>query len=81
MINGYKVYISNAIPSTLTKGSSNGICSALIFGNFDDLMILQWGGVDLVIDGVTLALNNQIQVVANGYYDINVLVAQNMGLD
>lgn len=76
MVNGYKCYISNAIPSTLTKGSSSGVCSAMIFGNFDDLMILQWGGVDLVIDGVTLALNNQIQVVANGYYDIMVRRAE-----
>lgn len=76
MINGYKCFISNSIPSNLTKGSSSGICSAAIFGNFDDLMILQWGGVDLVIDGVTLALNNQIQVVANGYYDILVRRAE-----
>ena len=76
MVNGYKCYISNNIPSNLTKGSSSGVCSAMIFGNFDDLMILQWGGVDLVIDGVTLALNNQIQVVANGYYDIMVRRAE-----
>lgn len=76
MINGYKCYISNSIPSNLVKGSSGSVCSALLFGNFDDLMILQWGGIDLVIDGVTLAKNNQIEVVANGYYDILVRRAE-----
>lgn len=75
-VNGYKVYISNSMPSTLTKGSSSGVCSSMYFGNFNDLMILQWGGIDLVIDGVTLAKSNQIEVVANGYYDIIVRRAE-----
>lgn len=75
-LNGYKVYVSNSMPSTLTKGSSSGVCSSMYFGNFNDLMILQWGGIDLVIDGVTLAKSNQIEVVANGYYDIIVRRAE-----
>lgn len=52
-INGYACGVSNAMPSDTTKGSSNGILSSMIFGNFNDLLIGLWGGVDLVVDPYT----------------------------
>ena len=33
-LNGYSAAVSNAVPSNLTKGTSNGVCSAIVFGNF-----------------------------------------------
>jgi HK97 family phage major capsid protein/HK97 family phage prohead protease len=48
-INGYRVGRSNQVPATLTKGTASGICSAAIFGNFNDLIIGQWGpGVEIL---------------------------------
>lgn len=47
---GYGVASSNLVPSDLTKGTSSGVCSAVIFGNFADLMIGMFGGLDVLVD-------------------------------
>jgi HK97 family phage major capsid protein/HK97 family phage prohead protease len=47
---GYGVTSSTLVPSDLTKGSSSGVCSAMIFGNFADLMIGMFGGLDVLVD-------------------------------
>jgi len=52
-MNGYKCGVSNQVPSNLTKGSSSGICSAIIYGNWLDLLIGMWGGLDLLVDPYT----------------------------
>lgn len=75
-VNGYPTFVTNSMPSNLTKGSASGICSSMYFGNFEDLAILQWGGLDLIVDGYSLAKSNQIEVVANGYYDVIVRRAE-----
>lgn len=48
MINGYPVARTNQMPKNLTKGTASGICSALIFGNWADLIIAAWGALDIV---------------------------------
>ncbi len=53
MVNGYRAAVSNQVPSTLDKGTSTGVCSAIIFGNFDDIVIGEWGAVDLLVDPYT----------------------------
>lgn len=72
LLNGYVPGITNSVPSNLTKGSSSGVCSAILFGNFDDLIIAQFGGLDLVVDGVTLATTGMVRVVANTFADVGV---------
>lgn len=52
-LNGYAGYITNAVPSNLTKGTSSGVCSALIFGNFSDLIVGLWGATDILVDPYT----------------------------
>ena len=51
-VNGYRVGVTNAVPSNLTKGSGTNL-SAILFGNFSDLMIGMWGGLDLQVDPYT----------------------------
>ena len=51
-INGYRTAVTNAVPSNLTKGTGTNL-SAIIFGNFSDLMIGMWGGLDLQVDPYT----------------------------
>lgn len=46
--NGYRVASTGQMPSNLTKGTSNGVCSAMIFGNWQDLAIGMWGGFELI---------------------------------
>lgn len=46
--NGRQVRESEAVPSNLTKGTSSGVCSAMIYANWQDLYIGQWGGIGLM---------------------------------
>ncbi|GAB3511667.1 phage major capsid protein [Emticicia fontis] len=71
-LNGYPALVSNYVPSNLTKGTANAIASAIIFGNFQDVFIGQWGVIDFVVDPYTLAKKAQVQVTANTFYDIAV---------
>lgn len=47
---GYPLAVSNLVPSNLTKGSSSGVCSALIFGNWADLLIGVWSELDILVN-------------------------------
>ena len=73
-LNGYPCGMSSFVPSNLTKGTASGICSALIFGNWADLYIGEWGGLDIVVDPYTLAANAEVALTVNAWND--VLVAQ-----
>jgi HK97 family phage major capsid protein len=50
MLNGYRAGASNQVPSTLTKGTAASICSAILFGNWGDLLIGEWGVLDIQVD-------------------------------
>lgn len=69
-LNGYPVGVSNLVPSTLSKGSNNGNLSAILFGDFSELKIGQWGGVDVTIDPYTLAGKNQLKITTNSLWDV-----------
>jgi len=75
-LNEYPTGVSNQVPSTLVKGSSGAVCSAIIFGNWNDLVLCQWGGLDLVVDPYTQATSNLIRLVANTYADCGVRHAE-----
>lgn len=75
-LNGYRAAISTQVPSTLTKGTSSGTCHAIIFGDFSQLILAQWSGMDLVVDPYTLATNGQVQIVANTWWDVAVRHAE-----
>jgi HK97 family phage major capsid protein len=71
-INSYPVVIANTVPSTLTKGASSGVCSAIVHGNFADCYVGMWGGMDFVVDPYTLAKKHSIQVTANMFWDVEI---------
>jgi len=75
-LNEYACGVSNQVPSDLDKGTSTGVCSAIIFGNWNDLVIAQWGGLDMVVDPYTQATNNLVRIVANTYADVGVRHAE-----
>jgi len=41
---------SQQLRSTLTKGSSSGICSELIYGNWQELLIAEWGVTEIMVN-------------------------------
>lgn len=47
-INGYPVGRSNQVASNLTKGTSGAVCSAVLFGNWNDLIIGEWGTLEIL---------------------------------
>ena len=56
----------------MTKGSTSGSCSAMIFGNFNDLLIGQWGGTDVLVDPYQGSNSGTIRVVI--FQDVDVAV-------
>lgn len=69
--NGYSVGVTNNVPSNLTKGTGSNL-SAMIFGNFSDLIIAQWGGLDIVVDPYTLKKKGEVETTINAFHDIAV---------
>jgi HK97 family phage major capsid protein/HK97 family phage prohead protease len=71
MVNGYDAYITNTISSSITRGT-NTDCSAVIFGDWSQVMIGQWGAVDLIVNPYSLDTYGTVRVVVAGYYDIAI---------
>jgi HK97 family phage major capsid protein len=69
---GYPTAVTNSVPNNLVKGSSGAVCSALIMGNFSDLLFGMWGGLDLILDPYALATAGGRRIVA--LQDVDVAV-------
>jgi len=63
-VNGYRAAASGNVPANLTKGTSSGVCSAIIFGNWADLVIGRWGGLDLLTDPYAMSTSGGVRVIA-----------------
>lgn len=48
-LGGYRALVSNQVPSTGTKGTTTGQ-HAILFGNWNDLIIGEWGAVEIYPD-------------------------------
>ena len=70
-LNGRRAFVTNQVPSNLTKASGSDL-SAMIFGNFQDLLIGEWGTLDLTAEGVTLGDSGGLTV--RGFFDVDVAV-------
>lgn len=69
-LNGYRAGVTNAVPSNLTKGTSSGVASAIIFGNWADLVIGMWGNLDLTVDPYSGSTAGTVRIVALQDVDI-----------
>jgi len=75
-LNGYRAGVTNAVPSNLDKGTAADVCSAIIFGNFADLIIGMWGGLDLTVDPYSNSTSGTVRVVALQDVDVAVRHAE-----
>lgn len=75
-LNGYNAFTTSHVPGNLTKGSSNGVASAIIFGNFADLIIALWGALDINLDTATLSKSGGLRLVMLQDCDVAVRHAQ-----
>jgi HK97 family phage major capsid protein len=55
VIDGYPVSVTSNVPSNLEKGTSGAVCSAIIYGDFSQVVTAQFGGIDLSIDSMSAA--------------------------
>lgn len=55
------VLLSNNVPSNLTKGSGSSL-SAMILGNWTDLLVGLWSGVDMLVDPYTGSTTGTVRV-------------------
>jgi HK97 family phage major capsid protein len=77
-VNGYPFHVTNQVSSTLTKGSGTGVgvCSAIFFGNWAELIIGLWGGLDILVDPYTGGTAGTVRVIALQEVDIAVRHAE-----
>jgi HK97 family phage major capsid protein len=78
-VNGYRAEVTTNVPSNIIKGSGTGL-SALIYGNFNDLIIAQWDGVDVLINPYTPQLNGGVTVSMNLSVDVQVRHAESFAI-
>lgn len=72
-VNGYRTGVSNQVPSNLTKGTGSNL-SAVLFGNWADLVIGQWGTLDLMVDPYSNSTSGTVRVVA--LQDVDIALRQ-----
>ncbi len=73
---GYPLGITNHVPSDLTKGSTSGTCSAMIFGDFAQIILAFWSAPDVLIDPYTNSSKGGTRVVVFQDLDVGVRHAQ-----
>ena len=76
---GRQLMISNNVPSNLTKGSSSGVCSAAIYGNFSDLLIGLFGTLELLVDPYTQFQSGGVGIRALQGVDVQVRHPESFG--
>lgn len=69
-LNGYRAGVTNNVPSNLTKGTSSGVCSSLVFSSDWSMFVLGlFGGLDVTVDPYTLATTGQLRITLNQFID------------
>lgn len=74
-LRGYGAAVSNQVPSNGTKGTGSNL-SSMLFGNWNDLIIGTWGGIDINVDTSTGSASGTVRVVALQDVDIAVRHAE-----
>ena len=73
---GYKLAVTNAVPSDLTKGSTSGTCSAMIYGDFAQLIMAFWSSPDVLVDPYTGGSAGNTRIIVHQDLDCAVRYAQ-----
>ena len=62
----------NEVDGYPVSASSNVVAGGYAFGDFKELVVAQWGSIDIVVDPYTLATKNAIRLVINAFFDAKV---------
>lgn len=71
----YKDGKANGMNTYVTVGMANGLQTdtdeeGIVFGNWADYVIGQWGSLDITVDPYTKAADGQVRLVINSFFDM-----------
>lgn len=70
-LNDYRAGVTNNVPSNLTKGTSSGVCSSVIFSADWSLLVLGvFGAFDVTVDPYSQKASGIIELAINAYIDV-----------
>lgn len=72
ILTGKPVWETNTVPSNLTKGSADGVCSAILYGDWSQLIVGAWSGIDLISDVYTQGLSGGLRLICLHDFDVAV---------
>ena len=67
------VYTDGTLDGTPVYSTSNVEAKTFVVGDFSNLAIGSWGGLDIVVDNYTQAVNGMIRLVVNAYFDASLI--------
>ena len=71
-LNGRPARVSNIVPSNIEKGTSGETLSQILFGVWRDLIVAQWGGLQITADPYTSGDSGA--VIVRAFVDVDVAV-------
>ena len=71
-VNGYPFFMTNSIPSNLSKGSASETLSAILFGAWSEVLVGGWGGLQFIIDPYSAKEEGVLEISAHAYHDVLV---------
>lgn len=69
-LNGYRALRTNNIPKEIGDSSDE---YGIVFGNWADYFLGQWGGIEMLVDPYTQALKGTIRLVVNSYWNMGFI--------
>lgn len=69
-LNGYKAVTSTNVTSTLGSGNDQ---YGIIFGNWADYFLGQWGALDFIVDPYTAGNQSIVKLYITGYYNMGAI--------
>ena len=70
-VNGHAAYVSNHVPSNLSKGSASAL-SAIMYGDASQILLGFFGGLDLLVDPNSARLTRKITISAYQAADVAI---------
>jgi HK97 family phage major capsid protein len=78
-LNGHPAAVSEHMPSNLTLGTGTDL-SALVFGNFRDVLALFWGGFNFVVDPYTASNTATTWIHCTSFLNFKIMKPENFAV-
>lgn len=69
-LNGYRALRTNNIPKGLGATADE---FGIVYGNWADYFLGQWGGIELLVDPYTQALSGTVRLITNSYWNMGFI--------